>query len=344
MGCGPQSHLGPISASRTKNIRSVPKRKVSSSNRDPKFLFVARHIWPTKQILDQLDVAIHNFIWTGSLTIKRTAPSKATLRRELSQLPVHKRGVGAPNIKQELLAMAANTVEAWAATNSGLAHDLGAAFVNIAITKSTSNGGQPTKPKIQVTWQPQRKPTWASCMWTAGVGMLAQVYGRTKHKDITEGIQATAAKLASARRHDTWQNGWWTPVTETATVELKTLCQLQAEIHGHCVIRWLPMLAFCGQGAIMTTKGTELKRSDFGNISNNKSLVGEIATWKILEGGRIAFNCSTASYPMSTKTANQFKTFCELLIANYPEKKNCCTTDTTLTQLEHTRIEMRHGR
>lgn len=101
------SNANSTDSGRLQNVRPLPTSSASCSNSIPKFVFVARHVWPTKKIVDDLAAAIHNFIWTGSLAIKRTAPGKAKLRKNISQLPVHQGGVGAPNIKQELLAMAA---------------------------------------------------------------------------------------------------------------------------------------------------------------------------------------------------------------------------------------------
>lgn len=94
-----------------------------------KFLFVARHSRPTRKILHDLESSIHNFIWTGLLSVKRVGIGKASLNQALSQRSTSNVGVGAPSLRRELTAMAAGAVEYWNNKRKGISLDVSAALI-----------------------------------------------------------------------------------------------------------------------------------------------------------------------------------------------------------------------
>lgn len=126
---------------------------------------MARHIWPATHIVNDLEAAIHNFVWMGNLTVKRATNGKAILDRRLSQQPVTAGGVGISNIRHELIALAAKSVEIWATKTCGLSYAIGAAFASYDILR---NDPLDVIPRISITWKPDTKQLWNPSLWTIG--------------------------------------------------------------------------------------------------------------------------------------------------------------------------------
>jgi exonuclease III len=79
----------------------------------PKLLYIGRHQWPTKTIVERLQQCIHNYIWHAQFTFSPIR-RKAWLNATVAALPRADGGIAAPSLKLELLAMAASTVASWA--------------------------------------------------------------------------------------------------------------------------------------------------------------------------------------------------------------------------------------
>ena len=90
----------------------------------PKFLYVARHCWPSKAIIFRLSKLIKDFIW-GTRDGKRNRP---WVPAEQTELPIAQGGLAAPCITTELITMAAKTVGKWAASSGYLDRLIGDAL------------------------------------------------------------------------------------------------------------------------------------------------------------------------------------------------------------------------
>lgn len=61
-------------------------------------------------MVDRLDRAMHNFVWTGAFVYESPHGHRALLSKYHSQLRQDEGGVGKPNIRMELRALAAATL------------------------------------------------------------------------------------------------------------------------------------------------------------------------------------------------------------------------------------------
>ncbi|OWZ14410.1 reverse transcriptase [Phytophthora megakarya] len=99
-----------------KLLSTDQRSRVAAAVIIPKLLFIARHAWPTTEIVALFTDRIAAFIWGG--TFDEPESLKAWLARDATRLPRREGGLAAPDLKAELLAMAATTVTRWATTST----------------------------------------------------------------------------------------------------------------------------------------------------------------------------------------------------------------------------------
>ncbi|KAE9039799.1 hypothetical protein PR001_g7355, partial [Phytophthora rubi] len=79
----------------------------------PKLLYIGRHQWPTTAMIASFQRMIDNFVWHAQFSEDAIA-GRAWLNKQVAQLPRKDGGLAIPNLKLELLAHAAVTVNRWA--------------------------------------------------------------------------------------------------------------------------------------------------------------------------------------------------------------------------------------
>ncbi|KAG3072864.1 hypothetical protein PI125_g22403 [Phytophthora idaei] len=85
----------------------------------PTMIYVARHAWRTGELIQEADWRIRNFIWNSCFAMPERAPG-GWIRAEIVEMSPANGGIGAPNIKAELVVLAAMTVGGWALTTKPL--------------------------------------------------------------------------------------------------------------------------------------------------------------------------------------------------------------------------------
>ncbi|DAZ93479.1 TPA: hypothetical protein N0F65_007847 [Lagenidium giganteum] len=78
----------------------------------PKVIFVARHVWPTRKIVRQLQILVRDFVWKARLST--TPGARGWLPQGIAQLPEKFGSLAIPDIGNSLKAMAAATVARYA--------------------------------------------------------------------------------------------------------------------------------------------------------------------------------------------------------------------------------------
>ncbi|OWZ18704.1 reverse transcriptase [Phytophthora megakarya] len=104
-----------------KRLRLARQRTLTANQRSmvvlaviiPAFLYVGRHSWPTTSIVGHLTKCIHNFVWFGCFEEDRIQ-GRAWISNDIASLPRNEGGLALPNLRAELLAMAAVAVTTWA--------------------------------------------------------------------------------------------------------------------------------------------------------------------------------------------------------------------------------------
>ncbi|KAG4044053.1 hypothetical protein PC123_g20492 [Phytophthora cactorum] len=82
-------------------------------------IYVARNAWPTGGLIREADWRIRNFFWNSCFAMPVRAP-RGWIRAEIVEMSPANGGIGAPNIKTELVVLAAMTVGGWALTTKPL--------------------------------------------------------------------------------------------------------------------------------------------------------------------------------------------------------------------------------
>ncbi|KAE9293302.1 hypothetical protein PR003_g24536, partial [Phytophthora rubi] len=79
----------------------------------PKLIYIGRHQWPTRTTISAFQKMITSFVWYGRFT-SEDMRGRAWLNSEVAALPRAQGGLAIPDLKVELLALAAVTVNHWA--------------------------------------------------------------------------------------------------------------------------------------------------------------------------------------------------------------------------------------
>lgn len=85
----------------------------------PKLLYVARHAWPSEDMVKTMDLCIRNFVWSSHFTEPEVTP-KGWITASIAEQPPAQGGLGIPNLRRELIAMSASRVGEWALAEPGL--------------------------------------------------------------------------------------------------------------------------------------------------------------------------------------------------------------------------------
>ncbi|KAE8957227.1 hypothetical protein PR001_g31453, partial [Phytophthora rubi] len=91
---------------------------------NPKLLFIGWHQWPTRDIILAFQRTITNYVWHARFT-DDTVTGRAWLNGHIAALPRSKGGLAIPDLKTELMALAAVTANNWAVEAGTVSHIIG---------------------------------------------------------------------------------------------------------------------------------------------------------------------------------------------------------------------------
>ncbi|KAF4132146.1 hypothetical protein GN958_ATG18660 [Phytophthora infestans] len=100
-----------------KTLAPAPRAMIAAAIIMPKLLFVARHTWPTTAWLFELQARILNFVW-HDLFSDTGVSGRHWISQDIAALPRKEGGLAVPNVKAEVLALAATEVTRWALTSN----------------------------------------------------------------------------------------------------------------------------------------------------------------------------------------------------------------------------------
>ncbi|GMF48889.1 unnamed protein product [Phytophthora fragariaefolia] len=113
-----------IRLSSQRNLTIDQRSRVAVAVIIPKLLYIGRHAWPDTRTLTLFSKRITSFIWTGQFSDHKAANS-SWLDADICGLPRREGGMAVPNLRAELVAMAASTVSDWALSGSLSDHIVG---------------------------------------------------------------------------------------------------------------------------------------------------------------------------------------------------------------------------
>jgi hypothetical protein len=116
----------------------------------PKLLYVARHAWPTPDIVKHAELCIRNYVWNSIFSVADRA-SAGWMQAALAE----QRGIELPNLQTELMAMSAVVVGEWALAVGAQRHAIGDILQRSELGQSTHLVPQrqvPTKETKETLW------------------------------------------------------------------------------------------------------------------------------------------------------------------------------------------------
>ncbi|KAL3660225.1 hypothetical protein V7S43_014756 [Phytophthora oleae] len=99
----------------------------------PKLLYIGRHAWPLPATVAWMERHIKNYVWHGAFGFEVTG-TRAWLNGDVASLRITEGGLAIPNLRTELMAMAADVVPGWALRGDVIAHIVGAILFATALS------------------------------------------------------------------------------------------------------------------------------------------------------------------------------------------------------------------
>lgn len=271
----------------------------------PKILFLARHSWPTSDTVDALQSFTSSFVW-GTRAGKK---KKAWLSPEQAELPTKMGGIALPQIRCELLTLAATTAARWASN----ATDLERAIGDILI--SAKGGGL-----VYVTPHRERNRTLrlGQTLWRTGVQALASAHWQEQDPQETARIAATAAALNQVHLRSEWSGGTYNINIGSDLIRVLARHAQQATLlRGAFCSSWLEHASTTRDGWLLNSDGSiyALSRQ---HLAAGTVTLSDILQWRLVERGRVSFTYIPGHHSATAPTKRAFQRLCYTLMYNFP--------------------------
>lgn len=140
----------------------------------PKIMCVARHAWPTEDVIKRADLSIRNYVWKSKFMVPDRPPA-GWIQANVAKLNPRKGGIGIPDIQVELMALSTTMVGDWAlAQNTQL--QLVGDILQVRDTGTTKwlvpMQGTPKQGPQGTIWETGRP--WAALHWHTAQGHVAE--------------------------------------------------------------------------------------------------------------------------------------------------------------------------
>ncbi|KAE8914527.1 hypothetical protein PF003_g1942 [Phytophthora fragariae] len=280
----------------------------------PKLLYIGRHQWPTTTLIASFQRMIHNFVWHARFSADAVGGA-GWLNKQVAGLPRKDGGLAVPDLKLELLAHAAVTVNAWALEADQTMQIVG----DVVAGAGTAATAQPLYITPRHTPRPTQTPRLTKSLWATGL-TLCNVYGGvaavTGKADMVValgclllfrgplGLQWRGRRLlidASALRGSLWD-------TYTSTEYVQ---------HGAFCTEWMPYLVLSDLRLYSETGKIINPRTRFWSICSVGAQLKDVLHWKGTHTNRLV---ATALGLRLTKTMQRhIGSLMQLLLLNFPQ-------------------------
>ncbi|KAE8970633.1 hypothetical protein PR002_g27059 [Phytophthora rubi] len=243
----------------------------------PKLLYIGRHQWPSRETTHSFQKMITNFVWHGRFT-EEDVGGRAWLNVHVASLTRHQGGLAVPDLKVELLALAAVTVNIWA-----IDADPSPQIVGDVLTGPLVDG---VAPSVYVSPRHTPPTTYGKrlkdSIWTTGIN-VCNTYGEVtppEHK----GYMVIALACLLHFRGPLGQR-WYGRRLMLDTQPLQgTVCRqyvaTEAAIHGSFCSDWVPFLTIADL-KLYSAVGTVMNiKSKFRTLCRAGTALKDILHWR----------------------------------------------------------------
>ncbi|KAE9282725.1 hypothetical protein PR003_g27329, partial [Phytophthora rubi] len=280
----------------------------------PKLLFIGRHQWPTTDTIKVFQTMIKNFVWHGRFT-NGVVGGRAWLNNNVAMLPRQQGGLAIPDLKVELHALAAVTVNVWAVEADPDTQIVGDVLIDQRADLEamqayvTPRHTPPTRHSTRVT----------SSAWTTGLKIC------NTHGGVTPSAHKAAMVVAlfcTTHFRGSIVTKWYGRRLVLNTEALKgplsrSYVAAESALHGTFCPEWLPYMALAELTLYAETGAIVHVSKKLRTLCRVGSLVKDIMHWKWLANGGMLV---TVLHTKVTKTIlRQTEYFMLLLLLNFPQ-------------------------
>jgi hypothetical protein len=248
----------------------------------PKLTYIAQHAWPSAGTILKFSKKIRNYVWHAVFT-DEVDGMRAWLDADLAALDRTSGGLGVPNLRKEVLAMAAATVSSWAEKGTHALHIAGDVLHSrrtdrfpAAVVRVTPNSLPPTQRGTRIL------PT----MWDTGRQLVTRCGGPTLHQQRPRIVAALGTlALDFELLHIDWERDVY---RVDGALLLGSVYNLSASTlgptEGFPCLEWLPKAAvadlhlYQDGGALLPASRTIYRSPDRGAIE-------DVMTWTLETSG-----------------------------------------------------------
>ncbi|KAJ8524091.1 hypothetical protein ON010_g17027 [Phytophthora cinnamomi] len=241
---------------------------------------------------------IKNYVWHGAF-ISEVQGSKAWLDADLAALPRTQGGLAVPDLRVELMAMAAVIISKWAVLGSHVDHIVG----DILLAQAAAPGSR--APATFVTPNAGDPPA-------GGFSGRSSIKGVDGFGPVPVGTPLRVVDLQ-----------WNGPrlVADGAALRATTCHRfllVESAAHGHNCLEWLPYATLMDLNLINGQTGTTANRNSFRRLLTYGGRRRDVIHWRCHGAGLITFTLLFPRRRRTTALCTTVETLALMLITNYP--------------------------
>jgi hypothetical protein len=280
----------------------------------PKLTYIPQHAWATVATLNNFSTKIKNYVWHATFSEEMDG-SRAWIDADLASLDRTSGGLAVPDLRAEVMAMAATTVAQWATNGTTALHIAG----DVLFAKATA-GRIPT---IMVTpnllLSPARGFRMQSTLWTTERTLITRAGGALLHQQRPHVVTALRnLGVSFGQLMITWEGdayradgqgllGW---VYEQAD-------NMLTSTEGAQCLEWLPA-AGIAELHLYHAGGMFLPAQAAVPAAPTGGPITGVVTWTLEKRGILWFHPSRPRWRGDGGSGNCLNEFITVLLSNFP--------------------------
>jgi hypothetical protein len=273
----------------------------------PKVLYLAHHSWPMDSVMEELHRFIKSFVWGKNAGRRR----RAWLSEEQAELPLSEGGIALPNIKTEILTMAATTVAKWASNSTKIKSLIGDLLLNLGAPNPVY-----ITPHTDVT---QHRRALGPSLWGVGAAIVQAAYASPYSEEETRSIRKCAHALVKGYQEAHWENGTYVvDVRRHINNDVTHRMTLGKTLRGAFCAEWLGLCSTTQDGWLLDRQGTTYLLSRAGIARGTRELK-DLVQWTWHSQGKVLFQFVPGWESATAPSLRSFQRLCFALLYNYPQ-------------------------
>ncbi|KAE9164136.1 hypothetical protein PF004_g29926 [Phytophthora fragariae] len=280
----------------------------------PKLLYIGRHQWPSKGTIQAFQKMIKNYIWHGRFT-ECDVGGRAWLNQHVATLPRQQGGLAVPDLKMELLALAAVTVNNWAVDSDPDTQILGDVLAGCQTVG--------VAPQMYIT--PRHTPPTVhnrrvkESIWSTGLSVCNSFGGVSPAASKAAMVVALHCTLYfRGPVVATWYGRRMTLDTQPLQGPLSRQYQATEEtLHGDFCSEWVPYMALEELKLFTETGVARGIKSTMRALCRNGTLVKDVLHWRWLAKGGMLVTVLVDKFTRTIR--RQAERLMVLILLNFPQ-------------------------